>query len=103
MSKHYVNETGTDLILDTGVLIGTATFYYIKYKAPGGATGTWAAELYDSYSALAKLTGTYLLKYTLDYGDLNTPGEWRFQASIGAIDGSWYGEMIKETIFDQFQ
>ena len=103
-SKHYKDEVGTDLILDTGILIGTVAFQYIKYKKPDGVTtGSWDASLYDSYSELAKLTGTYLLLHTLDVGELDQSGEWRFQAWVGAVDGTWFGEVVKENIYDEFE
>jgi hypothetical protein len=104
MSKHYVAEAGTELILDTGILIGSATQQYIKYRKPDGTTsGSFAASLYSSYSQLAGTIGTYLLKYTLLTTDLNQPGEWRFQAYIGAVGGTWLGEMIKVNIYDAFE
>ncbi len=103
-TKHYVTETGTSLILDTGILIGSAIDKYIKYRKPDGVTvGSFAASFYSSYSQLAGLTGTYFLSHTLIPTDLDTPGEWRFQAYVGAVDGTWYGEMAKVTIFDIFQ
>jgi len=103
MSRHFKNETGTDLVLDTGILVGSASQYYIKYHAPSGLSGTWAATLYSSYSSLAGLTGTYLLKRTLLYTDLSEAGEWRFQAHIGASDGTWWGETAVENILDAFE
>ena len=103
MPKHYKNETGTDLILDTGILLGTVDFQYIKYQDPTGVSGTWAAQLYSSYSALAALTGTYFLKRTLNYTDLSVSGEWKFQAYVGAVDGTWYGETVKLNIYDEFE
>jgi hypothetical protein len=105
MAKHYVNEVGTDLILDTGVLIGSATAQHIKYRKPDGLTiGTFTASLFSSTSALAGgLVGTYLIKHTLAVGELNVPGEWRFQAYVGSITGSWLGEMAKINIYDSFQ
>jgi hypothetical protein len=104
MSKHYVNETGTDMVFDTGVLLGSTTQQYIKYKKPDGTTtGSFTASLYSSYSALANATGTYFLKHTLAVTDLNVPGEWRFQAYIGAVDGTWLGETVMINIYDQFE
>jgi len=103
--KHYKNEVGTDIILDTGVLIGTATFQFINYEKPGGSVqGSWLGELYSSTSKLAgNLVGTYFVKYTLDAGDLDVSGDWKFQAWIGAIDGTWFGETVEENIYDQFE
>ena len=103
MSKHYKNETGTDLLLDTGVNIGTVAFQYIMYKDPAGVSGTWAASLYDSYSALSGVTGTQFLKRTLNYTDLSVSGEWLFQAYVGAASGTWYGETVKLNIYDQYE
>lgn len=102
--KHYVNEAGTDLILDTGVLIGSATAQSIYYRKPDGiTTGSFTASLYSSYSALAQATGTYLLKHTLTTTDFNIPGAWRFQSYVGAVDGTWYGQMVEINIYDRFQ
>lgn len=104
MSKHYVGETGSSLLLDCGVLIGSATFQYIKYRKPDAVTsGTWSASLYSSYSLLANATGTYFLRRTLLSTDFDTPGEWRFQSYIGAVDGTWFGETIKLNVYDAFE
>jgi len=102
-NKHYINEAGTLLALDTGVLIGSATEYHIRYQKPGGVEGSFSADLYSSYSELAKATGTYLLSHTLTPTDLDESGEWKFQAYIGAIDGTWYGETVDENIYGAFE
>ena len=106
MGKHYLNEVGTDVILDCGVDIGDAgSTPFIYYRKPDTANtvGSWAGVLYNSYSTLAKATGTYFLKYTLEAGDLDTAGDWRFQAWVPTSTGTWYGETAKETIYDVFQ
>lgn len=104
MTKHYVNEAGTDLLLDTGIQVGSAPDVRILYRKPDGVTtGSFSASAYSSYSQLAATTGTYFLKHTFVTTDLTVPGEWRFQAYVGAVDGTWYGEMVKENIFDRFE
>ena len=103
MSKHYVGETGTELILDTGILIGSATSQYVKTLNPAKVEGTFTASLYSSYSELAGLTGTYLLKHTLATSDFSIPGKWKFQAFIGTASGTWYGETVDLIIYDDFQ
>ena len=103
-AKHYKGEVGTDLILDTGVLIGTVQFQYIKYQKPDGVTqGSWNASLYSSHSDIAAAIGTYLLLHTLDADELDVSGEWTFQAWVGAIDGTWFGESVIENIYDEFE
>jgi len=101
--KHYVGEAGTSLRLDTGVLVGSAAFSWIKYRDPSGVEGTWTSSLFDSYSSIAGATGTYFLSHTLETTDLSIPGEWRFHALIGAVDGTWLGEMVKVQVFDEFE
>jgi len=103
MSKHYVGETGTEIRLDTGILIGSATSQYIKTYSPTGVTGTFTASLYDSYSQIAKATGTYFLLHTLATSDFNVSGVWKFQAFIGTANGTWYGETVKLNVYDIFE
>jgi hypothetical protein len=102
--KHYVGEIGTELILDTGVLIGSAADQYILYRKPDGTTtGSFDASLFSSYSQLAGTIGTYLISHTLEAGDFDQPGTWRFHAYVSSVAGTWHGEMIKAQIFDTFQ
>jgi len=104
MSKHYKNETGTDLILDVGVSLSTTpTVVCINYESPSGVIGTFYGAVYSSYSLLAAAIGTYFVKHTLAYTDLNESGEWEFQAYVGAVDGTWWGENVKEIIYDRFE
>ena len=101
MTKHYVGEAGTLLLLDTGILVGSALNPSIYYKKPDGITvGSFSASPYSTYSQLAGLSGTYFLSHTLQAGDIDQPGEWKFQAYVGAIDGTWYGEMVRLNIYD---
>ncbi len=103
MPKKYINEVGTELILDTGILIGSASSQYIKTLNPNGVEGTFAASLYSSFSELAKTTGTYFLKYTLASGDISISGDWRFQAFIGTNIGTWFGDTVKINFLDEFE
>jgi len=103
VSKHYLHETGSDLILDTGINIGTVSDKMIYFKKPSGLEGSWTGTLYSSYSDIAALTGTYFVKHTLAYLDLDISGEWRFNAYVAAADGTWWGETVKINIFDKYE
>jgi hypothetical protein len=103
MAKHYLRETGTDFILDTGINIGTVPMQAIYYKKPTGVTGTWSASLYSSQSDLGGVIGTYLLKHTLTYNDLDVSGTWKFNAFVAAVDGTWYGETVTLNIYDKYE
>ena len=103
MAKHYLNEAGTDILLDTGILIGTVDDQLIKFKKPGGTTGSWDAVLHDTYSTLAKSTGTYYVKYTLAESDLDEAGEWKLQAWVAAADGTWHGETVSLDVLNLYE
>ncbi len=104
MIKHYVGEVGSNLILDTGVLIGSATQQYIIYRKPDGVTsGSFSGSLFSSYSQLDGQIGTYFVSHTLLAGDIDQPGEWRMQAFVASISGTWLGEMVKINIYGNFE
>jgi len=103
MSKHYINETGTYLRLDTGINIATAPDYHIMWKNPAGTTGTFTADLYSSYSGIALAIGTYYVSRTLEYTDLNVAGDWEFQAYVAGADGTWWGETVKLNVYAAFE
>ena len=103
MAKHYLHETGSDFVLDTGINVGTVSDKMIYYKKPSGLEGSWAASLYSSYSSLAEINGTYLIKHTLAYIDFDISGEWKFNAWVAAADGTWWGETVKLNIYDKYE
>lgn len=107
MAKHYLNEAGTDLLLDTGVDISDTITQWILYRKPGGTVaGSWVGAIYSSYSKEVGAAATSFIKYTLTAADFDTAGEWRFQAyivSTGASGGTWWGETVKENIMDELQ
>lgn len=102
--KHYKNEVGTAILLDCGISVGDATVAQIWYKKPdGSAAGSWDASLYDSYSEEAGAVGTYYVKYTTVYSDLDITGDWEFQAYISTAAGTWWGETVQERVYDYFE
>ena len=103
MTKHYLDNVGTDFILDTGIDLTNVTEQSIHWRDPAKLEGSWSADLYDSYSDLAGLTGTYLLKHKLVSSDITVAGEWRFQAYIGSVTGTWLGETVKIQLYDDFE
>ena len=107
MSKHYINEVGTDILLDTGIDISDAGFVHVTYKKPDAVTlGTWVGAIYSSYSEIAKATGYYFVKYTLLVADLDQAGTWKFQAFLATtsgVAGTWHGETAEEKVFALFE
>jgi len=102
--KHYINEIGTEFLIDLGTLIGAGDVVYIKYKKPDGtASNTWSGSLYSSYSLIAEQIGTYFIRHVIVGTELNQAGDWGFQGVLGNTAGTWYGETVKETIFGEFE
>ena len=103
MSKHYVGEIGTQVLLDCGIDLTDIAVAAIYYKKPGTIVGTWDATLYNSYSDLAKATGTYYVSYTLAGTDFNVSGDWEVQAVVANTVGTWYGETAQMQVFGTFE
>ena len=104
MGKHYINEIGTDILLDCGVSISDAVVQQIKYRKPDAVTsGSWTGSLYSSYSESAVAVGTYFVKYTTVVGDLNQSGTWKLQSYIATATGTWWGETVDAIIYGEFE
>jgi len=72
MSVIYKSDIGTELILDCGVTISTATVMKVRSRNPNGAVKEWVATLNTATS----------IKYVLLLNDINIAGKWQFQAYI---------------------
>ena len=72
MSVIYKNDIGTELILDCGVTISTATVMKVRARNPNGALKEWVATLNNSTS----------IKYVLLAGDIDVAGTWQLQAYV---------------------
>lgn len=104
MSKHYINEVGTEIYLDTGLDLANAIAVAVKYLQPDGVTtGTWEGSIYSSYSALAALEGTYYVKRTVASADFSVSGNWKLQAFVAMTTGTWYGETLDLNIYGAFE
>ena len=90
--KHYVGETGTNIIIDTGSDIEGATTSKILVRKPDGTHAEWEASVYDETK----------LKYTLAEGDLDKSGTYYMQAMIGTGSGEWRGETDSIYIYPNY-
>ena len=89
--KHYVGETGTQVIVDCGVDLTASTVQKLKVKLPDGTLAEWSATVYTIDNA-----PNYLLHITSssDFGD---DGTYEIQSYIEI--GGWKG--VGETAFLQ--
>lgn len=72
MNSMFVGDTGTELVLNCGVDISSATVRKVRARKPGGQTLEWTAGQHSATEIV----------YTLQAGDLNVSGLWKFQAYI---------------------
>jgi hypothetical protein len=89
-NKTYVGDTGTAIELDTEAVL-TASNVSIKAQKPNGTVVTWPATA----------TGT-VVRYLTEAGDLDMPGQWKFQALVENSAGQWLGATVKLRVYAAF-
>jgi hypothetical protein len=92
MNKIYIGDIGTQIKLDCGQDISTATTKQIQYKKPDGTTGAWTATI----DTLRYLTFTTVL------GTLDQAGVWQLQAYIVMPTWTGHGETADMIVFNLF-
>ena len=106
-NKIYVGDVGTEIILDTGSDISTATVTQILWKSPKGKSGTWNAvllkddgEVYDPNVDSQVVTK---IRYITKVNDIDVAGQWRLQAKIALPAWSGRGETAAFVVYDQME
>ena len=93
MAIIYTRQTFLRIKVTTGIDITGITSAEIKYKKPGGATGSLTAEV----ESLA--TGIIYADLSEDLDILDVAGNWLFWASLTFNDGrSARGESFEVTV-----
>lgn len=92
MSKVYVGDIGTAIVLDTGTNLGTATAFSIEVRKPSGAVVSWAATVVE----------TTKLRFVTVSGTLDEAGSWAMQAKVALPSGLWLGETATMTVYRPF-
>lgn len=92
MSKVYVGDTGTAIVLDVGVSLAGATAQSIEARRPDGTSVSWAGTVFESTKVrFISLVGTF-----------SQPGDWKLQARVTLPTGTWTGEVAKLTVYRPF-
>ena len=85
MTTVFVGDIGTEIALDCGVNISTATVRNIIVRKSNRVKVTWAATA----------DGTNGIKYATLLNDLDVAGEWSIQAYIEMPGWKGYGAIAK--------
>jgi hypothetical protein len=80
-NQSYVGDIGTEIIVDTGETLASATKTQLKIKKPDGTTVTKDATVSDVTKLL----------YSAIAGDLSIPGEYVVQAYVEFADWNGHG------------
>jgi hypothetical protein len=92
MTKVYVGDTGTALVLDTGQSLAGASSVTIEARTPTGAVVTLTGAVVESTKIrFISLANTF-----------DRPGEWRLQAKAVLPSGTWLGETVSLTVYSPF-
>jgi hypothetical protein len=93
MSKIYVGDIGTDIRLDCGSDISTATETNIEVLKPDGSTETWTGTIVDD---------NFISHITVD-GDLDMKGSYKVQAAVTMPAWEGRGETTSFIVYDVFK
>ena len=91
MSKYYVGDVGTEVLVDTGSPIDTATTMQLFVKKPSGQEVTWTATL-GPVNAQGEYT---TLKYIIKAGDWDESGFYTLQAYVVLPAWTGRGDSVK--------
>lgn len=92
MSKVYVGDTGTAIVLDCGQDVSSATARAIEVRKPDGALTSWAATA----------GGSTEIRYLTLSNTLDMPGDWTLQAKVTLPSGMWLGETVVLRVYAPF-
>ena len=91
MSKIYVGDLGTEVSLDTGVDLASATATKIRVTKPDRTFFYWDAEVVDD-TKLSYIT-------SMEASEWDMSGTWRFQAYVILPYWGGHGETLAIPIF----
>lgn len=92
-NKHYVNEVGTKIRVETTFdELDAATKTDLKIIKPSGKKVTWGGSV----------EGTEIT-HTIQSGELDEVGMYMLQAYIETPQGKWHGETTHFEIYDTFE
>lgn len=98
MSKNYVGDVGTEILVDVGSPVDTATTLKFYVKKPSGKEIEWEAEL-GPVNAQGQYT---TMRYVVQPGDWDEPGFWILQAYVVLPSWSGRGDSVKFKLEPEF-
>lgn len=93
MTKTYIGDTGTAIVLDTGHSLAGASAVSIEARKPNGSIEvSWPGTVVESTK----------VQFLTLAGTLDQAGEWLLQARVELSSGTWLGETARLTVYRPF-
>lgn len=93
MTKTYIGDTGTAIVLDTGQSLAGASAVSILARKPNGSTEvTWTGTVVESTK----------VQFLTLAGTLDMAGDWLLQVRVVLASGTWLGETARLTVYRPF-
>lgn len=92
--KRYVDEIGTEVIVDCGRNITSAELLEIKVKKPDGTLATWTAEVYTANKTK--------IRYVTVAGDFDQSGQYEVQSHVKMSGWDGLGATAQFEVYDKF-
>lgn len=87
----YIDDVGTEILIDMGVDISTASVYTIKVQNDNGET-TWSPSIYDSN----------YLRYILQSDDLSVAGTYYLQPYLELPAWQGHGKTVNFKVLQRW-
>lgn len=92
MTKVYVGDTGTVIVLDCGEDVSNAVSRTIQARKPNGQVVSWVASA----------SGTNSISFTSIGDTFDLPGVWKLQAVVALLNGTWKGATASLQVYPPF-
>lgn len=92
MGKVYVGDVGTVIIVNTKEDLAAATVTNIKVQKPNKTEVIWAGTVYENTK----------IKYIIQEGDFDVPGDYMVQAYIEIPGWKGRGETTQFTVYARY-
>ena len=89
VGKVYVGDTGTEIVLDCGTDVSTASARAVRVRKPDGSTQTWPATA-EGATAITAVAAA---------GAFDQRGVWRLQAEVTTTAGKWLGQTVRLPVY----
>jgi hypothetical protein len=98
MSKYYAGDVGTEIEVEVGSDISTATETTLYVKKPSGKEVVWTAT-----KGAAGVSGITTVHYVVQTDDWNEAGWYTLQVYINMPSWRGKGDTVKFRIFSDYQ